>query len=586
MSTATMPTIAEFVASHPDADPKELLQVVMAETERLNAQFALTNEKNAAREHEFKIASEVELDDNLTPNPKTLAQLFRVSRMFVDGGLVPQAYLNEEKGVQPVPAVAISLMAAKRCGVDHFTFLQHSFPHKGKIGLDSQLAIGMLIKSGKIKGRPNYAPVKDSAGQIIACTCSVVDAESNETFSQTVTWEHVTKEGWDKPKGTQTSKWMTLRELMFQYRSGIWVMRVHYPDVLMGMYSTEELEDISRSNGDSGSASVTTTGLDELSERLGAAPKPSTGAPGRGRPRKSAETKPAETKPAGHETTELNNETDAEPTPPNALQRPPTSSQAAADAKPPTSQTAKKQPGTTPAKSSNSTSSAAVSPGRPQNSEKTAPNESNAGKSAAPGAASPGPGSPGAESPRPTSQAETLALDDLKDYIREQYPDDCENFDVDRLAKMALGQLEQREYVDSIMLRKNPNWRRYAIASPNSSTAPGAESSESQEAGDSSDESQDSTSESGHSQDVPDFMVNKVARPRNFMMPGTHLERTIMGYRQAKRIRDLITSHIKGHPDLDASESAYLLQLAERRAWQLEQGTPFEALAKETQIPA
>lgn len=318
MSAVSEMTVEEYLrANGPGADPETMLRLSLAETERQRAKFQ-------AREHEFNIASEIELDDNLDAKPKNLAQLFRIARTYVDAGVVPDSYLRDRDGYSPVAAVAIALRYARRCGVEDLAFLAASFPHKGKISIESKLAMAMLIKSGKIVGRPAYKIDRDAGGKPTACTCTVIDAETGEEKSQTVTWEMVTKEGWDKSKGTQTSKWMTLPELMFQYRSGVFVMRVSYPDVLMGMYTIEEMADI-------GVQVPEIPSLEELGLRMGVeasqqAPEPQNGhktAP-KARVRRPAAT---ERPPAAK----------APETPADEPDHPPRDQKPAAEAKPPES---------------------------------------------------------------------------------------------------------------------------------------------------------------------------------------------------------------------------------------------------------
>jgi hypothetical protein len=58
----------------------------------------------------------------------------------------------------------------------------------------------------------------------------------------------VKAEKWDAPKGygekQQVSKWVTMPELMFMYRAATFFGRAHDSDLLMGMKTVEELEDI------------------------------------------------------------------------------------------------------------------------------------------------------------------------------------------------------------------------------------------------------------------------------------------------------------------------------------------------------
>ncbi len=529
MSTVSkMPTIAEYLSAHPDGDPKELRAVAEAALAAAIAETNRLKEENTWRAQEYRDATEVELDDDLNFKPKTMAQLQRLARMYAESGLVPDHYKNNVAGC------AIGIQMALRMHVDILTFLQCSFVHKGKIGIEAKLAMARLNTSGKIKGRVSYKFI--GAGDLRQCTASAVDSDTGEILEQTVTWEMVKGEGWDKDNGSQKSKWKTLTDLMFQYRAGIFLARVHYPDVLLGMYTIDELEDIARSNGDTGGAVGTTTGLEELSERFGAAPA----AEKTPKPRRKTAGPAASVEPASSDFT-------AETPEPVKMSTENTQDDTAQASKPKKA-AAEKTPAKAPA-------------GPVGTSAKTAATATPPASSAAP-------------------KASKLTLDGLKNYMRIKFEDDWTAFDLDRIAKVAIEQNNPQGYCELILSRKNPNWSNFVVVGQPDEN-PAEDPGESPEA-----ESQDSAGTEEVTQDAPECMMNPLPRPRTFVMPGTHIERTIMGYRQAKRIRDLMRAEIQNHPGLTNKEAAYLLDLGERRAWQLEQGTEYDELAKESQIPA
>jgi len=56
-----------------------------------------------------------------------------------------------------------------------------------------------------------------------------------------VTWAMVEAEGWASKAG---SKWKSIPDLMFRYRSAMFLARLYCPEVLLGMHSVDELHDI------------------------------------------------------------------------------------------------------------------------------------------------------------------------------------------------------------------------------------------------------------------------------------------------------------------------------------------------------
>jgi hypothetical protein len=209
--------VEDFVRQHADTDPKELLELILQENERMR--------------NEYRVTSEVEIDDNLNFKPKTLAQLQRLARMYAESGMVPDHYKGN------IANCAIGVQMALRCKVDILTFLQSSYIVHGKPGIESKLAIAMLNASGKIKGRLRYK--LEGEGKARRCTAQATDAGTGDLLEQTVDMAMAEAESW-----TKNPKWRTMPDLMLQYRSAMFLCRLSFPDVLMGMRTLEELEDV------------------------------------------------------------------------------------------------------------------------------------------------------------------------------------------------------------------------------------------------------------------------------------------------------------------------------------------------------
>ena len=91
-----------------------------------------------------------------------------------------------------------------------------------------------------------------------------------------VDWAIVKAEKWDQPKGKARipSKWTTMPDLMFHYRSALWLIRTRYPEVIMGMQSVDELHDAAPETNSSGPAAKSADSLADLTDKLNAKPEP------------------------------------------------------------------------------------------------------------------------------------------------------------------------------------------------------------------------------------------------------------------------------------------------------------------------
>jgi hypothetical protein len=221
-------TVEDYVRANPNADPKALLDVVMAQTEMLR--------------EEYRGLSEVQMDENMQFKPRNLAGLWRLGTLYAQSEMVPKHYRNR------VADCTIAVQMALRCGVEILTFLQSSYIVHGTPGLKSTLAIAMINASGKIKGRIGYR--LEGEGTSRQCTAYAKDVLTGEVIEATLEWSTVEAEGWNKDKKnsetgyTQKSKWNTMPDQMFKYRSAMFLARANFPDVLMGMYTDDELEDV------------------------------------------------------------------------------------------------------------------------------------------------------------------------------------------------------------------------------------------------------------------------------------------------------------------------------------------------------
>lgn len=159
--------------------------------------------------------------------------LWRLSKAFSASDLVPAQFHKKPENC------FIGIQMAIRLGVDPFMFLQSCYVVHGRPGIEAKLAIALANSSGVFIGPIRYR--LDGAGKQRSCTAFATVRETSETIEMTVDWAMVEAEGWNKKSG---SKWLTMPEVMFRYRAAMMLIRTHCPEVIMGMQSKEELEDI------------------------------------------------------------------------------------------------------------------------------------------------------------------------------------------------------------------------------------------------------------------------------------------------------------------------------------------------------
>ncbi|WP_322076455.1 hypothetical protein [Burkholderia cepacia] len=202
--------------------------------------------------------------------------LQRVAKAFASSSLVPAHYQNN------VANCMIALNLARRLGADELMVMQNLYIVHGNPGWSSKFLIASVNTCGRFETL-RYEWRGTEGSDDFGCRAWTIEKSTGERLNGTwIDWKMVKAEGWNKKNG---SKWLTMPDQMFVYRSAAFWQRAYAPEISMGLSSQEELIDTVEVRAD-GSVAVTST-LEEL--RAGRA-QPAEEVP-RGAP--SAQTGPA-----------------------------------------------------------------------------------------------------------------------------------------------------------------------------------------------------------------------------------------------------------------------------------------------------
>jgi hypothetical protein len=91
-------------------------------------------------------------------------------------------------------------------------------------------------QSGIFKGPIRYRI--EGTGDLKSWTAFATVASTGDVIEMTVSMTMVKAEKWDS-----NPKWKTMPDVMGRYRSAMFLIRTHCPEVIMGLPSREELED-------------------------------------------------------------------------------------------------------------------------------------------------------------------------------------------------------------------------------------------------------------------------------------------------------------------------------------------------------
>ncbi len=161
-------------------------------------------------------------------------QIQREAKAVSMSDLVPASY----KGNISNCIIAIDL--ANRMGIAPLMVMQNLDVIKGKPSWNSTFIIGAINTSGRFKGGLKFK--MEGAGDSLSCYAYATEAETGETLEGTkITMKMANAEGWTTKAG---SKWQTMPEQMIRYRAASFFGRLYCPEILNGLYTREEIEDI------------------------------------------------------------------------------------------------------------------------------------------------------------------------------------------------------------------------------------------------------------------------------------------------------------------------------------------------------
>lgn len=161
-------------------------------------------------------------------------KLLDMANMLAKSTIVPVAYQNRPENT------FVALDMASRMGISPMVVMQNLFVIQGKPSWSGQAMASMIRNSKEFKKVTlHYVGTegKDDWGAYVSAE------RANDGLiikGATVTIAVAKKEGWYQKSG---SKWQTIPELMLAYRAYAWFARVHAPEIMMGLQSTEEVYD-------------------------------------------------------------------------------------------------------------------------------------------------------------------------------------------------------------------------------------------------------------------------------------------------------------------------------------------------------
>jgi len=173
--------------------------------------------------------------------------IWRVGNLFSKSDLVPSHYKGKPENC------VLAFNWATRLQIDPIQLMQKTYIIQGKPGMEAQLVIALVNARGPFEGPIQWEFAGE--GDNRSCTAYAKHARTGQVCKSTVSWDMVKKEGWSKKQG---SKWLTMPDQMFMYRSAVFLARLYCPEVILGFMTVDEIEDVGDMTGGKPEQSVST----------------------------------------------------------------------------------------------------------------------------------------------------------------------------------------------------------------------------------------------------------------------------------------------------------------------------------------
>ena len=169
-------------------------------------------------------------------DPKMFKVADYMSKVLATSDLVPE---GTYKG-KPANCL-IALEMAQRMGLSPLHVMQNLYIVKGKPAWSGQFCIAAANGSG-LFSPIEFVQLLNDDGTVRGYYAKATRLSDGKVCEgPPVDWDMVKGEGW---YGKSGSKWQTMPDLMFRYRAAAFFVRTYCPEVLCGLQTYEEVQDV------------------------------------------------------------------------------------------------------------------------------------------------------------------------------------------------------------------------------------------------------------------------------------------------------------------------------------------------------
>lgn len=163
--------------------------------------------------------------------PATYAEAQRYAELLAKSDMVPAQFKGKAGNC------LIALQQAHKLGVDPLMMMQSMYVVHGMPGLYAKFVIALANAKGPFIGPLEFE--HSGVGSKRQCRAYATVKATGKVCEAIVSMDMAEKEQW-----TKNPKWQSMPDQMLAYRSAAFLVRLYCPEVMLGMQTVEEVQDI------------------------------------------------------------------------------------------------------------------------------------------------------------------------------------------------------------------------------------------------------------------------------------------------------------------------------------------------------
>lgn len=193
-------------------------------------QEVMTQEKAEVKESKNKVT---DYSLGIFGTSDNFIMAMQMAKALADSTIVPQTYQKNPSNC------LIAIEQAQRMHISPLMVMQNLYPIQGRPSWSSKFLIASINASGKFDMELQYDETKDKDGKPYSCIAWTMK-HGRRVEGMEVNMQMAKDEGW---LGKNGSKWKTMPQLMLRYRAASFFSSLNCPELTMGIYTKEEIED-------------------------------------------------------------------------------------------------------------------------------------------------------------------------------------------------------------------------------------------------------------------------------------------------------------------------------------------------------